>query len=89
MAKLSTLATQLERNSLGILDVENLVRHYTLTLKGWLNKFRAAYPALDHKRYDESFRRMWEYYLACGIDPNRAKSKPPTELMLLNPGKVV
>jgi cyclopropane-fatty-acyl-phospholipid synthase len=65
--KLSTLAHQLERNSLGILDVENLVRHYTLTLKGWLSKFRAAYPALDHKRYDESFRRMWEYYLGCSI----------------------
>jgi cyclopropane-fatty-acyl-phospholipid synthase len=65
--KLSALATQLELHSLGILDVENLVRHYTLTLKGWLDKFRVAYPRLDHKRYDESFRRMWEYYLGCAI----------------------
>jgi len=65
--KLSQLAHELERNSLGILDVENLVRHYTLTLKGWLEKFRAAYPGLDQKRYDASFKRMWEYYLGCSI----------------------
>jgi cyclopropane-fatty-acyl-phospholipid synthase len=65
--KLSTLAAQLERHALGILDVENLVRHYTLTLKGWLEKFRRAYPGLDHRRYDESFRRLWEYYLGCAI----------------------
>jgi cyclopropane-fatty-acyl-phospholipid synthase len=65
--KLSQLVTELERNSLGILDVENLVRHYTLTLKGWLAKFRDAYPGLDHQRYDSTFRRMWEYYLGCSI----------------------
>ncbi|MEK6301929.1 MAG: class I SAM-dependent methyltransferase [Acidobacteriota bacterium] len=65
--KLSVLAAQLELNSLGILDVENLVRHYTLTMKAWLEKFRRAYPHLDHQRYDESFRRMWEYYLGCAI----------------------
>lgn len=65
--KLSQLAHELERNALGILDVENLVRHYTLTLKRWLEKFRAAYPTLDQKRYDAAFRRMWEYYLGCAI----------------------
>jgi len=65
--QVSLLLGHLERNSLGILDVENLVRHYTLTLKGWLEKFRQAYPGLDHERYPESFRRMWEYYLGCAI----------------------
>jgi len=65
--KLSVLARQLELNSLGILDVENLVRHYTLTLRAWLEKFRRAYPGLDHRRYDEPFRRMWEYYLGSAI----------------------
>jgi len=65
--QLSLLVGHLERNELGILDVENLVRHYTLTLQGWLGKFRHAYPGLDHQRYDETFRRMWEYYLGCAI----------------------
>jgi cyclopropane-fatty-acyl-phospholipid synthase len=65
--KLSQIAHELENNALGILDVENLVRHYTLTMKAWLDKFWRAYPTLDHQRYDASFKRMWEYYLACGI----------------------
>lgn len=65
--KLSTIAHWLEQSSLGILDVENLVRHYTLTLQRWLEKFRHAYPTLDHRIYDETFRRLWEYYLGCAI----------------------
>ena len=65
--KLSQLAHELEQNALGILDVENMVRHYTLTLKRWLEKFRAAYPRLDQKRYDLPFKRMWEYYLGTAI----------------------
>jgi cyclopropane-fatty-acyl-phospholipid synthase len=65
--KLSQLAHELERNALGILDVENMVRHYTLTLQRWLEKFRDAYPRLDQKRYDLPFKRMWEYYLGCSI----------------------
>ena len=68
---LSRIARELERNSLGILDVENLVRHYTLTLEGWLEKFRRAYPGLDHQRYDETFRRLWEYYLGTSIAATR------------------
>jgi cyclopropane-fatty-acyl-phospholipid synthase len=65
--KLSTIAQELENNALAILDVENLVRHYTLTMQAWLRKFEDAYPSLDHQRYDTSFKRMWEYYLGCGI----------------------
>jgi cyclopropane-fatty-acyl-phospholipid synthase len=65
--KLSLLTGLLESNALGILDVENLIRHYHLTLKAWLAKFRLAYPTLDHQRYDETFRRLWEYYLGCSI----------------------
>ncbi|HEX4955256.1 MAG TPA: class I SAM-dependent methyltransferase [Thermoanaerobaculia bacterium] len=65
--KLSLLVGQLELASLGILDVENLVRHYNLTLRAWLAKFRAAYPGLDHTRYPETFRRLWEYYLGCSV----------------------
>jgi HK97 family phage portal protein len=45
---------------------------------------------------DEFIRHFVSYYLVGGdsyvlgngIDPNRMKSKPPTELQLLNPGKV-
>ena len=64
---LSVLVSQLERHHLAILDVENLVRHYTITLRKWRDRFRQNYPTLDPQRYDESFRRMWEYYLGAAI----------------------
>lgn len=64
---LSTLIGQLERHKLATLDVENLVRHYTVTLRKWLERFRENYHRLDHEKYDEAFRRMWEYYLGSAI----------------------
>lgn len=64
---LSVLIGQLERHRLAILDVENLVRHYTITLRKWLERFRANYPTLDRQKYDEPFRRLWEYYLGSAV----------------------
>lgn len=38
---------------------------YARTLGEWLERFRAAWPRLAATgRYDERFRRMWDYYLA-------------------------
>lgn len=39
-------------------------RHYATTLRHWRERFNARYPSLDHSRYDERFRRMWNFYLA-------------------------
>lgn len=63
--RLSEISEHLEKNRLAILDVENMVRHYAITGRRWLERFRAA--KLDARKYDDRFRRMWEYYLACGI----------------------
>lgn len=63
--RLSEMAESLENNRLAIVDVENMVRHYAVTGRRWLERFRAA--RLDPARYDDTFRRMWEYYLACGV----------------------
>lgn len=38
--------------------------HYAETLRRWRRNFNEAWPQLDRKRYDETFRRMWNYYLA-------------------------
>ena len=51
---------------LEILDVENLRRHYALTLDAWAERFDANWElirALDPERFDESFRRTWRTYL--------------------------
>jgi len=38
--------------------------HYAETLRRWRANFNDAWPLLRSTRYDERFRRMWDYYLA-------------------------
>lgn len=60
-----TLAA-MERAGLEVLDIENLRRHYALTLDAWGERFDRHWPsiqALDPKRFDERFRRVWRVYL--------------------------
>jgi cyclopropane-fatty-acyl-phospholipid synthase len=65
--RLSEIAGHLEGCRLAILDVENIKRHYGYTVRRWLERFQRARDALDPARYDAAFKRMWEYYLSCGI----------------------
>jgi cyclopropane-fatty-acyl-phospholipid synthase len=38
--------------------------HYARTLRLWRERFTAQWPAIRAQGFDESFRRMWEFYLA-------------------------
>ena len=56
----------IEEHGLEVIDVENLRRHYALTLDVWAARFDRQWPkiqALDPKRFDERFRRIWRCYL--------------------------
>ena len=56
----------MERNGLEVVDVENLRRHYALTLDVWAERFDRRWReihALDPKRFDERVRRTWRTYL--------------------------
>lgn len=56
----------MERCGLEVVDVENLRRHYAHTLDAWAARFDANWEkiqALDPKRFDEHFRRVWRTYL--------------------------
>ena len=56
----------MEREGLEILDVENLRRHYALTLDAWAERFDRHWEdiqRLDPTRFDEPFRRQWRAYL--------------------------
>jgi cyclopropane-fatty-acyl-phospholipid synthase len=69
----------MERAGLEILDVENLRRHYALTLDVWAERFDAAWEsihALDPRRFDERFRRIWRTYLWSCAELFRAKRSP-------------
>jgi cyclopropane-fatty-acyl-phospholipid synthase len=63
---LSQALDSMERCGLEVVDVENLRRHYALTLDAWANRFDhnwEAIHALDPQRFNERFRRIWRTYL--------------------------
>lgn len=63
---LSDVIVAMEHCGLEIVDIENLRRHYALTLDEWARRFEAHWPdiqALDAARFDERFRRIWRSYL--------------------------
>ena len=63
---LADTLVELERAGLEVLDVENLRRHYALTLDVWAERFDRNWErirALDPKTFDERFRRIWRVYL--------------------------
>jgi len=56
----------MEQCGLEVVDVENLRRHYALTLDTWATRFDASWDAIhaqDPARFDERFRRTWRTYL--------------------------
>ncbi len=63
---LADVTVEMEKAGLEVLDVENLRRHYALTLDAWAERFDRNWDkirALDPKRFDERFRRIWRVYL--------------------------
>jgi cyclopropane-fatty-acyl-phospholipid synthase len=63
---LADVVVEMERAGLEILDIENLRRHYALTLDVWAERFDRNWErirALDPRRFDERFRRIWRVYL--------------------------
>jgi cyclopropane-fatty-acyl-phospholipid synthase len=63
---LSEVIVEMERAGLEVVDVENLRRHYAPTLDAWASRFDSRWEqihAIDPKRFDERFRRIWRTYL--------------------------
>jgi cyclopropane-fatty-acyl-phospholipid synthase len=52
--------------SLSVLDVENLRLHYARTLRHWLERYESKITEVG-AMFDESFVRMWRFYLAGSI----------------------
>ncbi|MCE2459689.1 MAG: class I SAM-dependent methyltransferase [Pseudomonadales bacterium] len=89
---LSKALDAMEAEGLEILDVENLRRHYALTLDAWTEKFDAnweAIRAMDPDRFDDRFLRIWRTYLIGCAEMFRS-SKTQTNLfqVLFSKGNV-
>jgi cyclopropane-fatty-acyl-phospholipid synthase len=50
--------------SLAVSQRRELGPHYARTLHLWRNRFDDNWPAIHAQGFDETFRRMWEFYLA-------------------------
>ncbi len=59
---LSEVFDAVERNSLWVTDLEILRLHYAQTLAHWIQRFEANRDKIE-VMYDETFGRMWEFYL--------------------------
>jgi cyclopropane-fatty-acyl-phospholipid synthase len=53
-----------EHTSLEIADVSPMGEHYAHTLRLWRERFLASWPQVAERGFGETFRRMWEFYLA-------------------------
>ncbi|MBS0320566.1 MAG: class I SAM-dependent methyltransferase [Proteobacteria bacterium] len=63
---LADVIVAMEKHGLEVLDIENFRRNYALTLDAWAERFDARWEtihALDPRRFDERFRRIWRVYL--------------------------
>ena len=63
---LADVIVAMEANGLEVVDIENLRRHYALTLDVWAERFDLRWPqihALDPAKFNERFRRIWRTYL--------------------------
>ena len=63
---LADVIVAMETCGLEVVDIENLRRHYALTLDAWAQRFDgnwAQIHALDPARFNERFRRIWRTYL--------------------------
>ncbi len=84
---LPTLAqiTDAAGEALVLEDLHNLGPHYDRTLIAWLERFNENWPGL-RARYDETFRRMWTYYLASCAGAFRARDIQLWQLVLTSKG---
>jgi cyclopropane-fatty-acyl-phospholipid synthase len=63
---LADVVLAMEDSGLEIIDIENLRRHYALTLDVWADRFDRNWDrihALDPAKFNERFRRIWRTYL--------------------------
>jgi cyclopropane-fatty-acyl-phospholipid synthase len=62
-------------------DWHNFGTDYDRTLTAWLANFNEAWPHLAG-RYDERFRRMWQFYLGCSAGIFRSRRDQLWQLTL-------
>jgi cyclopropane-fatty-acyl-phospholipid synthase len=55
---------QVAATSMRITERQSLGAHYARTLRQWRERFLQRWPDISALGFDETFRRMWEFYLS-------------------------
>ncbi len=65
LPRLEELSQHMRQAGLTVGHVENLKPHYAITLRKWKENFDNAWPkiAASDPKFDQKFKRMWNYYL--------------------------
>jgi cyclopropane-fatty-acyl-phospholipid synthase len=68
-----------------VMDLEDITAHYPETLRRWRENWIAAAPAAERLGYDDSFRRLWELYLAWSEGGFRERRIQDVQVLLAKP----
>ncbi len=60
----AVFARNAQRSGLAVRDAFAFGPDYARTLAGWLAAFDTVWPEISRQGFDESFRRLWRFYLA-------------------------
>ena len=81
-------SSQLSNSIQGLFVIEdwhNFGQYYDTTLMAWNTKFQKSYNSLKEK-YDERFKRMWEYYLLMCAGSFRSRRNQLWQIVLSKNG---
>lgn len=52
-----------EKTDMVVRQIDDFGFDYARTIKDWRDRFNSSYECLQKKGYDETFKRLWEFYL--------------------------
>jgi cyclopropane-fatty-acyl-phospholipid synthase len=73
-------------SDLRLFHLEDIGPHYATTLAHWRHNFRAHLPRIRALGYDETFIRMWEYYLCYCEGGFTERVLGDVQMLLVKPG---
>jgi cyclopropane-fatty-acyl-phospholipid synthase len=63
-------------------DLENIGIHYARTLKEWRLRFDKKWPYIETLEFDNTFKRLWEYYLCYCEGAYQARSLDNLQIVI-------
>ena len=87
LPSVAVIADHLARDTdMQMIHLRDITRDYALTLASWRERFLAAQAAVKEMGFDQTFIRMWEFYLAYCEGGFRERIIGTVQLALAKPG---